>query len=228
MVRIADDAHGDARDLIDLVTAWDRLHRAGVRPAVTVHPVGAALTTTEQLRLLVARHHTQIVITWPRRTTCWPPGRTKTSAPQRGPFLSLGVPVWAAWLLAVVVHVVAPGRWFRWAVGFAVLVTAGVAMLTETYRPPLFVLLPQVMLGIVALGAAGRQPWWVRLIPLAAAAASVPIAASTAPRFVFSGDDYYKAAVTALPAAAVTLLIGTRSSSGSRRPTVSVVQNASG
>ncbi|WP_432990902.1 hypothetical protein [Dactylosporangium sp. CA-233914] len=127
---------------------------------------------------------------------------------QRGPFLSLGVPVWAAWLLAVVVHVVAPGRWFRWAVGLAVLVTAGVAMLTETYRPPLFVLLPQLVLGIVALGAAGPQSWWVRLIPLAAAAASVPVAASAAPRFVFSGDYYYEAAATALPAAAVTLLIG--------------------
>ncbi|MDG6106793.1 hypothetical protein Daura_29525 [Dactylosporangium aurantiacum] len=132
--------------------------------------------------------------------------------PHRGPFLSsLGVPVWAAWLLAVVVHVVAPGRWFRWAIGLAVLVTAGVvpaAMLPGVHRPPLFVLLPQLVLGVVALGAAGRQPRRVRLMPLAAAAVSVPVAASTAPRFVFSGDFYYEAAPTALPAAAVTLLIG--------------------
>ncbi|MFB9185314.1 hypothetical protein ACFFX1_44955 [Dactylosporangium sucinum] len=127
--------------------------------------------------------------------------------PYRRPFLSLGVAVWAAWLLAVVVYVVAPGRWFRWAVGLAVLVTAGV-VLTGMPRPPLLVLLPQVVLGIVALGAAGRQPWWVRLIPLAAAAASVPVAASAAPRFVFAGGYYYEAAATALPAAAVTLLIG--------------------
>jgi hypothetical protein len=131
--------------------------------------------------------------------------------PQRGPFLSLGVPAWAAWLLAVVAYVAAPGRWFRWAVGLAIVVTAGVvpaAMLTGMPRPPLFVLLPQLVLGIVALGAAGRQPWWVRLIPLAAAAASVPVAASAAPRLVFSGGYYYQAAATALPAAAVTLLIG--------------------
>lgn len=130
---------------------------------------------------------------------------------QRGPYLSLGVPVWAAWLLAVVVHVVAPGRWFRWAVGLALLVTAGVvptAVLTGMYRPPLFVLLPQLVLGIVALGAAGPQPRSVRWIPLAAAAASVPVAASAAPRLVFNGDFYYEAGVTALPAAAVTLLIG--------------------
>ncbi|MET7397571.1 hypothetical protein ABZS66_29205 [Dactylosporangium sp. NPDC005572] len=127
-----------------------------------------------------------------------------------GPFLSLGVAAWAAWLLAVVMHVVAPGRWFRWAAGLAVLVTAGVvpaAMLTGMPRPPLLVLLPQLVLGIVALGAAGPQPWWVRLIPLAAAAASVPVAASAAPHLVFSGG-YYQAAATALPAAAVTLLIG--------------------
>jgi len=128
-----------------------------------------------------------------------------------GPFLSLGVPAWAAWLLAVVVHVAAPGRWFRWAAGLAVLVTAGVvpaAMLTGLPRPPLYVLLPYLVLGIVALGATGRQPWWVRLLPLAAAAASVPVAASAAQRFVFSGRYYYDAAATALPAAAMTLLIG--------------------
>ncbi|GAA2630460.1 hypothetical protein GCM10010399_73010 [Dactylosporangium fulvum] len=56
-------------------------------------------------------------------------------------------------------------------------------------------------------GATGPQPWWVRLLPLAAAAASAPVAASAAPRFVFSGG-YYDAAATAMPAAAVTLLIG--------------------
>jgi len=128
-----------------------------------------------------------------------------------GPFLSLGIPAWAAWLLAVVVHPAAPGRWFRWAAGLAVLVTAGVvpaAMLTGLPRPPLYVLLPYLVLGIVALGATGRQPWWVRLLPLAAAAASVPVAASAAQRFVFSGRYYYDAAATALPAAAVILLIG--------------------
>ncbi|MFG2042133.1 methyltransferase, FxLD system [Dactylosporangium sp. NPDC048998] len=59
------DATALTRDLIDLVAAWDRLHRAGIRPAVTVYPAGAALPATEQLRLVVARRHTQIVITWP-------------------------------------------------------------------------------------------------------------------------------------------------------------------
>jgi hypothetical protein len=127
-----------------------------------------------------------------------------------GPFLSLGIPAWASWLVAVVVHVAAPGRWFRRTAGLAVLVTAGVvpaAMLTGLPRPPLYVLLPYLALGVVALGVTGRQPWWVRLLPLAAAVVSVPVAAGAAQPFIFSGQYYYDAAATALPAAAVTLLI---------------------
>lgn len=129
---------------------------------------------------------------------------------QTGPFLSLGVVAWALWLLAAVVHAVAPGRWFRRAAVLAVLVTAGVlpvAMLTGIFRPPLSVLLPQVVLGVVALGASARHRWWVRLAPPAAAALTVPVAVATEPRLGFNGD-YYPAAVLALPAAAVTLLIG--------------------
>jgi len=91
-----------------------------------------------------------------------------------------------------------------------VLVTAGVvpaAMLTGIPRPPLIVLLPQLVLGIVAVGAATRHRRWVRLTPLAAAALTVPVAVATEPRLGYYGD-YYLPAVTALPAAGVTLLIG--------------------
>jgi hypothetical protein len=110
-------------------------------------------------------------------------------------------------LLTAVVHVVASGRWFRRAAGLAVLTTAGVvpvAILTGMPRPPLSVLVPQLVLGIVALGAAGRHRWWVRLTPLAAAALTVPVAVAAGPRY----DGYYVTAATALPAAGVTLLIG--------------------
>jgi hypothetical protein len=126
------------------------------------------------------------------------------------PFLLLGVAAWAAWLLAAVVYVAASARWFRWAAGLAVLVTAGLvpaATLTGWPRPPLSVLLPQIVLGVVALGAAGRRPWWVRLMPIAVAVVSVPVAAGTAPSPDFY-DDYYRVAETALPSAAVILLIG--------------------
>jgi hypothetical protein len=128
-----------------------------------------------------------------------------------GPFMSpLGAAAWAVWLLTAVVYVIAPARWFRRAAVLAVLVTAGVvpaAVLTGIPRPPLSVLLPQVVLGIVALGAAVRHRWWVRLTPLAAAALTVPVAVVAERRLGFYGD-YYLPAATALPAAGVTLLIG--------------------
>jgi hypothetical protein len=128
-----------------------------------------------------------------------------------GPFMSpLGVAVWAVWLLTAVVHVIAPGRWFRRLAVLAVLVTVGVvpaAMLTGILRPPLSVLLPQLVLGIVAVGAAARHRWWVRLTPLAAAAVTVPVAVAAERRLDFSGN-YYLPAVTVLPAVGVTLLIG--------------------
>lgn len=127
-----------------------------------------------------------------------------------GPFLSLAVAAWAAWLLAAGVYVAVSGRWFRWAAGLAVLVTVGIvpaAALTGLPRPPLSVLLPQIVLGVVALGAAGQRLWWVRLMPIAAAAAILPIAIGTAPTLDFV-SGYYNLAATALPAAAATLLIG--------------------
>jgi hypothetical protein len=128
-----------------------------------------------------------------------------------GPFMSsLGAAAWAIWLLTAVVYVVAPGRWFRRAAVLAVLVTAGVvpaAMLTGIPRPPLVVLLPQLVLGIVAVGAATRHRWWVRLTPLAAAALTMPVTVAAELRLDFYGD-YYLPAATALPAAGATLLIG--------------------
>ena len=135
---------------------------------------------------------------------------TPSWSSQVGPFLSLAVAAWATWLLAAVVYLAATGRWFRWAVSLAILVTAGIvpaAALTGLPRPPLSVLLPQIALGVVALGATGQRLWRVRLMPIAAAAAILPIAIGTAPTLdLISG--YYSLAATALPAAAVTLLIG--------------------
>ncbi|WP_433074602.1 hypothetical protein ACQP1P_27685 [Dactylosporangium sp. CA-052675] len=123
-----------------------------------------------------------------------------------GPVLLLGVAAWVVWLLAAVVHAVAPGRWFRRVAVLALLVTAGVvpvAMLTGLVRPPLSVLVPQFFLGIVALGAAGRHRWWVRLTPLAAGAVAVPVAVAAGPRY----DGYYITAAFTFPAAGVALLV---------------------
>jgi hypothetical protein len=127
------------------------------------------------------------------------------------PFFSLGVVVWAAWLLAAVVHVVAPGRWTRRAIGAALVLTVAVvplAAVADLFRPPLFVLLPQAALGLVALGGPGRPPIWLRLLPLAAAAAVLPATAN-----LLFGDDpiyYYDWPNTrVLSAAGVTLLLAT-------------------
>ena len=130
-------------------------------------------------------------------------------ASHAGPFLSLAVAAWAAWLLAAVAYVVASGRWFRWVAGLAVLVTALIVpagALTGLPRPPLSVLLPQMVLGVVALGAAGQSSWWVRLLPAATAAAILPFAIGAAPTLDFI-SGYFTFGAAALPAAAVTLLI---------------------
>ncbi|GIF16651.1 hypothetical protein [Actinoplanes teichomyceticus] len=102
---------------------------------------------------------------------------------QHGMSASLGVGVWAAWLLAAVVHVVAPGRWTRLAIGSALVLTLAVGPLAAVVgrsRPPLFVLLAQASLGLVALGVPARLPVWLRLLPLAGAAAALPVAATFA------------------------------------------------
>ena len=51
--------------MIDLIGRWDRRHRYGPGPAITVHPAGAARSGTDQLRLLVPRRHSLTAITWP-------------------------------------------------------------------------------------------------------------------------------------------------------------------
>ncbi|WP_019872583.1 hypothetical protein [Salinispora oceanensis] len=129
-------------------------------------------------------------------------------SPHVGPFLSLAIVAWAVWLVAAVLFVAASGRWFRWAAGLAVLVTVAIvpaAALTGLPRPPLLVLLPQIVLGVVALGATVQHLWWVRLMPVAVAAAVLPVAVGVESGFYFSG--YYYPAAKTLPAAAATLLV---------------------
>ncbi|MET8548934.1 hypothetical protein [Micromonospora zamorensis] len=47
-------------------------------------------------------------------------------APAFGPFATTGVVLWGCWLLAAVVHVIAPARWARVAIGLALFLTAAV------------------------------------------------------------------------------------------------------
>ena len=130
--------------------------------------------------------------------------------------VSLGAGVWAAWLLAAVVHVVASGRWTRLAIGLALILTVAVvplAAVIDQFRPPVFVLLAQTCLGLVALGVPGRLPVWLRVLPLTGAAAALPVAAGFAyTTFAYHrGDDshgYYGwPAGQVLPGAGTALLL---------------------
>ncbi|MBX7269999.1 hypothetical protein KIF24_30920 [Micromonospora sp. Llam7] len=100
-------------------------------------------------------------------------------APAFGPFATTGIVVWGCWLLAAVVHVIAPARWVRVVIGLALFLTAAVvpvAALFELPRPYLFVLVPQVTLGLLALAFPAQMARRHRLTPLAVASVAALIA----------------------------------------------------
>ncbi|MFV2111048.1 hypothetical protein ACFHW0_01750 [Micromonospora sp. LOL_025] len=142
------------------------------------------------------------------------PPRTEWGVPNAGPFVSLGIGAWAAWLLAAVVHAVAPGRWTRRAVALALLFTVAVvpvAALAGLPRPPLLVLLPQVGLGLVTLGLPARLPARLRAAPLLAVGAAGLAGVNLLPRndIVSHYGSYYYGwtAEQILPGTAVVLLV---------------------
>ncbi|MGW4502687.1 hypothetical protein ACWENR_29290 [Micromonospora sp. NPDC004336] len=138
------------------------------------------------------------------------PPVARWGVPHAGPFVSLGIGVWAAWLLAAAVHAVAPGRWTRRAVALALLVTVAVvpiAALTGAPRPPLYVLVPQVALGVVAFGLPDRLPVAVRAAPLLAVVAAALAGVSLLPRYDSHVGYHGWTASGILPGAAVTLLV---------------------
>ncbi|WP_033343154.1 hypothetical protein [Catenuloplanes japonicus] len=120
---------------------------------------------------------------------------------RRGAIAPLGIGVWAAWVLVAVAHLVAPSRWTRRAIGAALALTATVipvsAIIGEP-RPPLFTLVPQLALGLVALGIPARP---LRLLPLAGVAVGIP-----ASGLLFPTGFYYGYGADALSCAAVILL----------------------
>jgi hypothetical protein len=125
------------------------------------------------------------------------------------PSFTLGIGVWAIWLLAAAVQLAAPGRPARLAIIGAVLATVAVITIAAAgghFRPPLFVLVPQAVLGIVALGGADRRSLWIRLAAFAAAAVAVPTVSNLLPnRGPFFWYDW--AAAQVLPATGIGLLI---------------------
>ncbi|MGW3787831.1 hypothetical protein ACWD5Z_24850 [Micromonospora chokoriensis] len=104
------------------------------------------------------------------------PPPAEWGVPHVGPFVSLGVVTWAAWLLAAVVIAVAPSRVARWAITLALLLTIAlppVAAALDAVRPPLMVLLPQVVLGLLGLALPDRSSRAIRLAPALSALSAV-------------------------------------------------------
>lgn len=70
------DADGLAADMIGLVEVWDRVHRRGAGPRITVHPHGTVVPGAGAgSRMLVRRRNSTIAVTWPEHGSTAQPDR---------------------------------------------------------------------------------------------------------------------------------------------------------
>ncbi|MEU5940373.1 hypothetical protein ABZ807_14530 [Micromonospora sp. NPDC047548] len=126
-----------------------------------------------------------------------------------GPFGSAGAIAWVGWLVAAVVVAIAPGRPGRVAVVIALALTLAVIPIgahTGPGRPPLFVLLPQIALGVVALALPDRLPAPVRYTAPALGGAAVALMAVALTPGEYWGYEAW-AGARIVPAAGVILLL---------------------
>ncbi|MBM0274775.1 hypothetical protein [Micromonospora tarensis] len=112
------------------------------------------------------------------------------SVPTFGPFATIGIVVWVAWLLVAAVDAVAGVRWTRLAIVLALVLTAAVVPVADLVgmpRPRLFHLVPQATLGLLALALLAHRPRWQRIVTLPTAlGVGLSISASLAGRGAFS------------------------------------------
>jgi hypothetical protein len=172
-------------EVVDLI-------RAGVRAHLRArHSLGLAdaLPFAANLALTTATALAALWLVLAERTTV--PGNVLWHSP--GPFVTLGAVAWIAWLLAPAAALLGFGRP---AVALALLTTAAlvpVAALTSYVRPPLFVLVPQIALGIVALAVPARRWSPVTAVSLAVTAATAGLAAKSRP------TGFYYTLISVLP-----------------------------
>ncbi|GIH12485.1 hypothetical protein [Rugosimonospora africana] len=105
-----------------------------------------------------------------------PPAPSWLVTRQVSPFWSLGAVVWIAWLGAGLAALALPARLTRWVVLAALAATVAaepVAALSGYDRPPLLVLVPQLALGMLALGWPTRPTWTSRMAPAIAGTAAL-------------------------------------------------------
>ncbi|GIH16853.1 hypothetical protein [Rugosimonospora africana] len=156
-------------DVVDLIRGCVRAHLRAR------HSLGLAdaLPIAANLALMTATVLAALWLVLAERTTV--PGDFLWHSP--GPFVTLGAAAWIAWLLTPAAALLGFGRP---AVALALLTTAAlvpVATLTSYVRPPLFVLVPQIALGMVALAVPARRWSPVSGVGLAVTAATAGLAA---------------------------------------------------
>ncbi|MEU8419758.1 GlsB/YeaQ/YmgE family stress response membrane protein [Micromonospora sp. NPDC048835] len=86
-----------------------------------------------------------------------------------GPFQTFGAVIWLAWLLVGLTATVLPGAWARSVAAGGLLLTVTVppvAAITGQPGPPLFVLVPVVVLGLTTLALPSHPGWVARSLPL--------------------------------------------------------------
>ncbi|WP_406071879.1 hypothetical protein [Micromonospora sp. NBC_01638] len=150
------------------------LVRGGVRQRLRAAGVASLVPGVRLAALLALVTASALAGVWGTAELHPPP--VEWGVPHVGPFVSLGVVTWAAWLLAAVVIAVAPSRVARWAIALALLLTIAlppVAAALDALRPPLMVLLPQVVLGLLGLALPGRPSRAIRLAPALSALLAV-------------------------------------------------------
>lgn len=136
-----------------------------------------------------------------------PPAPSWWVRAQVGPFRSLGALVWIAWLGAGLAALALPARLTRWVVAAALAATVAaepVAALSGYDRPPLLVLVPQLALGLLALGWPTRPAWTARLAPTLAGTVAVLLTV----RIGGAAYDYRGIDSGILSAGAIVLLAG--------------------
>ncbi|GIF62711.1 hypothetical protein Ais01nite_07460 [Asanoa ishikariensis] len=136
-------------DVVDLASGGARQHLR----ARHAHGLADALPFAATLALSAA---TALAAVWlvAAETVTIPVGVFWTSA---GPFATLGAVAWIVWLLASVAALLGRGRPVVLLALLATVATIPASVLTPYARPPLFVLLPQVALGLLALFLPARR-----------------------------------------------------------------------
>jgi hypothetical protein len=145
-------------DVVDLVAGGLR-QRLRARDALGL---ADALPLAGTIALTAA---TVLATVWLILTEAFPYPGEFAGAPTLGPFHTLAVLAWIAWLIVLPAGALGCGRW---AVAVAVAVTIGVAgavavvpamELTSFHEPNLSVLAPQLVLGVLALAVPRRHSY---------------------------------------------------------------------